>query len=51
MTPAERAFWRLLADLTSEGKVLQDAGERLAAQFEAAIEAAQKKAPALTGAE
>lgn len=50
MTPAEKAFYRLIATLVSEGKVLGDASERIIAAFEAAIEA-QNKTPAETGAE
>ena len=38
MTPAEKAFYKLLAHLTSEGKVTGDAGERIIAAFEAAME-------------
>ena len=51
MTPAEKAFYRLIAALVSEGKVLGDASERIMAAFEAAIEAAQNKTPASAGAE
>lgn len=43
MTPAEKAFYRLIADLVSEGKVLGDASERIVAAFEAAV---QSKEPA-----
>ena len=39
MTPAEKTFYRLVATLVSEGKVLGDASERIIAAFEAAIEA------------
>lgn len=49
MTPAEKAFYRLIATLVSEGKVLGDGSERIIAAFEAAIEA-QNKTPAEAGA-
>ena len=42
MTPAEKRFWRLLADLTSEAKVLGDGGERLAAAFQDVVTALEK---------
>jgi hypothetical protein len=51
VTPAEKSFFRLIAALVSEGKVLGDASERIIAAFEAAIEAAQEKTPAETGAQ
>lgn len=44
MTPAEKRFWRLLADLTSEAKVLGDGGERLAAAFQEVVLALEAKA-------
>lgn len=49
LTPAEKAFYRLIANLVSEGKVLGDGSERIIAAFEVALEA-QKKTPAETGA-
>ena len=39
MTPAEKTFYRLVATLVSEGKVLGDASERIIAAFEAAMNA------------
>lgn len=48
MTPAEKAFYRLIANLISEGKILGDGAERIIAAFEAAIEA-EKKNPAEAG--
>lgn len=44
MTPAEKRFWRLLADLTSEAKVLGDGGERLAAAFQEVVIALETEA-------
>lgn len=44
MTPAEKRFWRLLADLTSEAKVLGDGGERLAAAFQEVVVALETEA-------
>lgn len=38
MSPEEKAFYRLIANLVSEGKLLGDASERVIAQFEVVVE-------------
>ena len=46
MTLAEKAFYRLVANLISEGKILGDGAERIVAQFEAVVVELETRKPA-----
>lgn len=42
MSAEEKAFWKLLSQLATEGKLLGDAAERIGMAFDAAMSAATK---------